>query len=73
MMTGPVPRGEVRRRFGTHAEGDLKDYLGHRDIRSTRRYVRAAKQRYGSIQSLGLTGPNAEDDTKSETGTEGDR
>ncbi len=51
----------------------LKDYLGHRDIRSTRRYVRAAKQRYGSIQSIGLIGPDAGGDAKSETGTEGDR
>jgi integrase len=58
---------------GGGAESDLKDYLGHKDIRSTRRYVRAAKQRYGSIQSLGLTGPNAGSDAKSETGTEGER
>ncbi len=34
---------------------------------------RAAKQRYGSIQSLGLTGPSAGDGVKSETGTDGDR
>ncbi len=31
-------------------------------------YVRAAKQRYGSIQSLGLTGPSVGDGAKSETG-----
>jgi len=55
------------------AESDLKDYLGHKDIRSTRRYVRAAKQRYGSIQSLGLTGPDSGGEAKSETGTRGDR
>ncbi len=36
------------------AEGDLMQYLGHRDIRSTRRYVRAAQQRYGNVQALGL-------------------
>jgi hypothetical protein len=58
---------------GGGAQSDLKDYLGHKDIRSTRRYVRAAKQRYGSIQSLGLSGPSVGDDTKSETGTEGER
>jgi len=58
---------------GGGSEGDLKDYLGHREIRSTRRCGRAAKQRYGSIQSLGLTGPNAGNDAKSETGTDRDR
>jgi integrase len=58
---------------GGGAESDLNDYLGHKDIRSTRRYVRAAKQRYGSIQSLGLTGPSAGGDVKFETGTEPDR
>lgn len=39
------------------AEGDLMQYLGHRDIRSTRRYVRAAQQRYGNVQALGLARP----------------
>ena len=57
---------------GGGAESDLKDYLGHKDIRSTRRYARAAKQRYGSIQSLGLTGPDSGGEAKSETGTRGD-
>ncbi len=58
---------------GGGAESDLKDYLGHKDIRSTRRYVRAAKQRYGSIQSLGLSGPEGSADAKSKTGSEDDR
>ena len=55
------------------SEGDRNDYLGHREIRSTRHYVRAAKQRYVAIQSLGLTGPGAGNDTKSETGTDSER
>jgi len=38
------------------AESDLKSYLGHKDAKSTRRYVLAAQQRYGSIQSLGIAG-----------------
>ncbi len=58
---------------GGGAESDLKDYLGHRDIRSTRRYVRAAKQRYGSIQSIGLSGPEGGANAKSKTGSEDDR
>lgn len=41
---------------GGGAESDLKSYLGHKDAKSTRRYVLAAQQRYGSIQSLGIEG-----------------
>ena len=55
------------------AESDLKDYLGHRDIRSTRRYVRAAKQRYGPIQSIGLIGPDTGKADKGEKGGAGGR
>ena len=58
---------------GGGAESDLKDYLGHRDIRSTRRYVRAAKQRYGSIQTLGLAGPDTGKADKGEKGGAGGR
>jgi site-specific recombinase XerD len=56
---------------GGAAEVDLQRYLGHRDRKSTEKYILAASQRYGSIQSLGLKGPKR--DRQEDTGTDGGR
>jgi len=56
---------------GGAAEVDLQRYLGHRDRKSTEKYILAASQRYGSIQSLGLEGPKR--DRQEDTGTDGGR
>jgi integrase len=56
---------------GGAAEVDLQRYLGHRDRKSTEKYILAASQRFRTIQSLGLEGPDR--DRREDTGTDGGR